>query len=126
MWGSVRLSRPLAVAAFDQSDRDFMRSAAPRLTEGIRRGLVASTTCDVPSPAAPGLVVVDNLGQPAAMSANAQEWWLGLFPGDPSVNGEFPLPIRSVAFAALVGCTSARCSVSDSSTALGDATRRPD
>jgi hypothetical protein len=35
------------------------------------------------------------------MSANAQEW-LGLFPGDPSVNGELPLPIHSVAFAALV------------------------
>ena len=59
VWGTVRLNRPKALAAFDESDRDLVRLAAPLLAEGIRRGLLADADCDVPSPGAPGLVVVD-------------------------------------------------------------------
>lgn len=98
VWGTVRLNRPKAVAAFDESDRDFVRLAAPLLGEGIRRGLLADADCDVPSPGAPGLVVVDPLGGAVALSANAGAW-LSLLPG--ATVGELPLPVHSAAFAAL-------------------------
>ena len=97
VWGTVRLNRPKALAAFDESDRDFVRLAAPLLAEGIRRGLLADADCDVPSPGAPGLVVVDTLGGVVALSANAGAW-LSLLLG--ASVGELPLPVHSAAFAA--------------------------
>ena len=100
VWATVRLNRPRAMAAFDDSDRHFMRSVAPCLAEGIRRGLLADATSDAPTPVSPGLVVVDRLGLPVAMSATAREW-LALFPGGPWSDGEFPLPIHAVSFATL-------------------------
>lgn len=100
IWGTVRLNRPRAMAAFDESDRQFMRSVAPCLTEGIRRGLLADATSDAPSPVSPGLVIVDCLGLPVGMSATAREW-LALFPGGPTPDGEVPLPIYAVSFATL-------------------------
>ncbi len=97
---TVRLNRPRAVAAFDESDRQFMRSVAPCLAEGISRGLLADAASGAPTPVSPGLVVVDRLGLPVAMSATAREW-LALFPGGPWSDGEFPLPIHAVSFAML-------------------------
>lgn len=98
VWGTVRLNRPKGLAAFDESDRDLVRRAAPLLAEGIRRGLLADADCDVPSPGAPGLVVVDTLGGAVALSANAGAW-LSLLPG--ATVGELPVPVHSAAFAAL-------------------------
>ena len=74
------------------------RLAAPLLPEGIRRGLPVDTECEVPSPGALGLVVVDTLGGTVALSANAGAW-LSLLPG--ASVGELPLPVHSAAFAAL-------------------------
>ena len=112
VWATVRLNRPRAMAAFDESDRHFMRSVAPCLAEGIRRGLLADATSDAPTPVSPGLVVLDRLGLPVAMSATAREW-LALFPGGPWSDGEFPLPIHAVSFATLAGRVRPRCSVFD-------------
>ena len=98
VWGTIWLNRPKALAAFDESDRDLVRLAAPLLAEGLRRGLLADADCDVPSPGAPGLVVVDTLGGAVGLSANAGAW-LSLLPG--ATLGELPLPVLSAAFAAL-------------------------
>ncbi|MEJ2856186.1 MULTISPECIES: helix-turn-helix transcriptional regulator [unclassified Saccharothrix] len=107
VWATVRLNRPRAAPAFDESDRRFMLSVAPCLADGIRRGLLADATSDAPTPAAPGLVVVDRLGVPVAVSATTREW-LALFPGGPRSDGELPLPVHAVSFAALAGaCGSA-------------------
>jgi hypothetical protein len=83
--------------------RDYMHDhdlaqEMPLLAEGIRRGLLADADCDVPSPGAPGLVVVDTLGGAVALSANAGAW-LSLLPDVTA--GELPLPVHSAAFAAL-------------------------
>ena len=106
IWGTVRLNRPRAMAPFDESDRDFMRRVAPSLAEGVRRGLLAEASTTLPTPAAPGLVVVDRLGRPAALSATAREW-LALFPGGPAHDGGLPLPVHAVAFSALAGAGAA-------------------
>ena len=54
VWATVRLNRPRAMAAFDESDRQFMRSVAPCLAESIRRGLRADATSEAPIPISPG------------------------------------------------------------------------
>lgn len=59
VWGTVRLNRPTAWPTFGESDRDLVRLAAPKLGKGIRRGLLAEAAHAVPSPVAPGLVVLD-------------------------------------------------------------------
>jgi DNA-binding CsgD family transcriptional regulator len=100
VWATVRLNRPRAMAAFDESDRQFMRSVAPGMAEGVRRGLLVDASSASPSPASPGLIVVDRLGLPVAMSATARQW-LALFPSNPGSDGGLPLPIHTVAFAAL-------------------------
>lgn len=100
VWGTVRLNRPRAMAAFDESDRQFMRSVAPCLAEGIRRGLLADATANAPTPVSPGLVVLDQLGLPVVMSATAREW-LALFPGGPWSGADIPLPVHAVSFATL-------------------------
>ncbi|MEV7574734.1 helix-turn-helix transcriptional regulator [Pseudarthrobacter sp. NPDC089323] len=102
LWATVRLNRPAAMPAFDESDRQFMRSVAPLLAEGIRRGLLAGTGSATPSPGAPGLVIVDPAGLPIAVSATAREW-LELFPDGPASAGGLPLPIYAVSFATLSG-----------------------
>lgn len=102
VWATVRLNRPRAMAAFDESDRQFMRSAAPGLAEGIRRGLLVEATSASPTPASPGLVMVDRLGLPVAMSATARQW-LALFARSSGPDGGLPLPVHAVASAALAG-----------------------
>ena len=104
VWGTVRLNRPRAMAEFDESDRQFMRSIAPCLAGGIRRGLRAHAASTAPSPASPGLVVLDRRGQPVATSAAGREW-LALFPGGPSPDGAFPAAVHAVSSATLAGGT---------------------
>lgn len=102
VWGTVRLNRPAAMPAFDEADRQLMRSIAPLLAEGIRRGLLAGPTSTTPSPGSPGLVMVDSAGLPIAVSATAREW-LAIFPDGPTSAGGLPLPIHAVSFATLAG-----------------------
>ncbi|WP_457965484.1 helix-turn-helix transcriptional regulator [Arthrobacter sp. D1-29] len=102
VWATVRLNRSRAMAAFDESDRQFMRSVAPCLAEGIRRGLLTDATSGARTPVSPGLVVLDRVGRPVAVSASVREW-LALFPGGPRPDADLPLPIHAVAFAALAG-----------------------
>jgi hypothetical protein len=50
IWGTVRLNRSRAMGAFDESDRQFMRSLAPCLAEGLKRGLLANAASEAPTP----------------------------------------------------------------------------
>jgi DNA-binding CsgD family transcriptional regulator len=102
IWGTVRLNRSRATGAFDESDRQFMRSLAPCLAEGLKRGLLANAASEAPTPISPGLVIVDHRGLQVAMSAAARDW-LALFPGSPQADDELPLAVQAVSFAALAG-----------------------
>src|SRR5919106_1505136 len=98
--GTVRLNRSPGQPEFDATELDFMATVAPRLADGIRRGLAIGEANDPDHPDAPGLIILDADGEIDSLSSGATRW-IELLSGEP-VRGQLPASIASAACAALM------------------------
>ena len=97
--GTVRLNRSPGQPEFDATELDFMATVAPRLADGIRRGLAIGEANDPDHPDAPGLIILDADGEIDSLSSGATRW-IELLSGEP-VRGQLPASIASAACATL-------------------------
>ena len=97
-WGAGYLVRAPGRAAFDDQDLAFLRTAAPLLADGVRRGLVHGEADGPEGPRAPAIVVLDERLEPEWRTPGADDWLADLGGGG---HGELPTPVLSVAQAAL-------------------------
>ncbi|MEE1782166.1 LuxR C-terminal-related transcriptional regulator [Streptomyces sp. SP17BM10] len=95
-WGVLCLHRADADAGFSDQDLAAVRTLAPHLAEGLRRGMVReAVTRDGPgAPGAPGVIVLDRELALVSISPDAERWLDRLPP--PKVRG-LPWPVYSVA-----------------------------
>ena len=100
-WGSVALYREKGSEDFGDDDLDFIRSAAPALAEGARRGLLIGEAHDVhdaqSGDRAPAVVVFDASLGVQSTTASADHWLVELGGAADRV----PDAVRAVAAAAL-------------------------
>lgn len=100
-WGSVTLYREEGSSDFADDDLEFIRSVAPALGEGARRGLFIGEANDVndavPGDLAPAVVVFDASLALQSVTASADHWLVELG-GAP---GRVPAAVRAVAAAAI-------------------------
>ena len=73
-WGTLRLNRAPDQAEFDSDEITFLRSIAPHLARGARRGLLFGEATEPDWPDGPGLVVVGDRLSLESASTNAIRW----------------------------------------------------
>jgi DNA-binding CsgD family transcriptional regulator len=99
-WGAVYLVRGPARADFSRQELGFLRTVAPYLAEGIRRGLLLGEASEPERPDAPAIVVLGEDLTPESFTPGAQQWLQDL----PASHGDgLPAAVLSVAQVALAG-----------------------
>ncbi len=73
-WGAVGLYREVGRPQFDEREIGFMRSVAPALAEGARRGLLMGQASEPDLPDAPGVVVFDEHLNVESLTPTAASW----------------------------------------------------
>lgn len=100
VWGDMVLMRGPEHPDFDHHDRDFLATVTPLLAEGIRMGLLVGEATDPETPAAPGLLVLDDDWRIDSATPGV-EAWLADLPGGASQDGKLPPAVIAVAGRAL-------------------------
>ena len=72
-WGNLQLNRYTGGAPFTESDRAFLRAAAPLAGAALRRALLEEPAGTDPS-RGPGVVIIDEAGTVLSATAEADAW----------------------------------------------------
>jgi DNA-binding CsgD family transcriptional regulator len=96
VWGALCLYREPDRPMFDQADKDFVRSIAPHLAEGARRGLLIGEATNPEGPEAPGLIVLASDWSVESATPGVERW-LAELPGGDWDKGHLPPAVLSVA-----------------------------
>jgi DNA-binding CsgD family transcriptional regulator len=72
-WGNLQLNRYSGGAPFSESDRAFLRAAAPLAGAALRRALLEEPAHTDPS-RGPGVVIIDESGSVISATAEADAW----------------------------------------------------
>jgi DNA-binding CsgD family transcriptional regulator len=100
-WGVLGLYREPGQPMFDRDDLEFLRSLAPHLAEGARRGLLVGEASDPDRPDAPGLVVLDEGWEVESLTPGVERWLEELPDGDWEAQQKLPSSVLAVAGRAL-------------------------
>ena len=76
-WGLMCLHREVG-PGFSAQEQQLVRTLAPHLAEGLRAGLLSIGAAETATIDAPGLVVLDPMGELVAATAPAQAWFAEL------------------------------------------------
>ena len=99
-WGAVYLVREPGRPDFSSEELALLRTVAPDLAEGLRRGLLLGEAAEPEGPDAPAIVVLGGDLTPESFTPGAQQWLSDL----PALEeGELPTAVLSVAQAVLAG-----------------------
>lgn len=93
-WGAFYLTREPGRPDFSAEELQFLRLVAPRLAEGVRRGLLLGEASEPEGPSAPAIVVLGPDLDPESYTPGAQQWLADL--PTPTV-GSMPPAVLSVA-----------------------------
>jgi DNA-binding CsgD family transcriptional regulator len=104
-WGVLALYRAPGQREFSSEERELLRSLAPHLAEGARRGLLVGEATEPEQPQAPGLVVLTETFQTESLTPGVDRW-LRELPGGDSEHDTLPHAVLSVAGQALRTATS--------------------
>jgi DNA-binding CsgD family transcriptional regulator len=105
-WGAVYVTREPGRPDFSYEEVEFLRLVAPRLAEGVRRGLLLGEASEPEGPGAPAIVVLGPDLDPESFTPGAAQWLAGL----PAPKGAtMPPAVLSVAQVALSGPGDDRC-----------------
>lgn len=95
-WGALGLYREPGRPLFDDEEKAFIRSVAPQLAAGARRGLLVGEATDPDVPEPPGFIVLaDDWSIESATPG--MERWLSELPGGEEFGGRLPPAVLSVA-----------------------------
>jgi DNA-binding CsgD family transcriptional regulator len=100
-WGLVGLYREPRRPLFDPEELEFLRTVAPHLSEGARRGLLIGEASDPEGPDGPGLVVLTDDWRVNAITPGAERWLDQLPDGDWAGQNRLPPSVLAVAGRAL-------------------------
>ncbi|MBT2516790.1 hypothetical protein J7E29_05050 [Streptomyces sp. ISL-90] len=100
VWGVLSLYREPDRPRFDLAELEFVRTVAPLLADGARRGLLVGEAGDPESSDAPGLVVLNEDWQPESVSPGVEKW-LHELPDGAWDAGRLPPSVLAVAGRAL-------------------------
>jgi DNA-binding CsgD family transcriptional regulator len=100
VWGALGLYREPGAPMFDRDDIAFVRSLAPTLAEGARRGLLVGEASDPEGPESPGLVVITEDWEVESLTPGVERWLTELPDGDWDA-GRLPSSVLAVAGRAL-------------------------
>jgi DNA-binding CsgD family transcriptional regulator len=106
VWGILALYRQPDQPLFDGDELELLRSLAPHLAEGARRGLLVGEASDPDGPDAPGLIVLDAHWQVESLSPGVERWLDELPEGAWSDKGKLPPSVHAVAGRALRAASS--------------------
>jgi DNA-binding CsgD family transcriptional regulator len=98
-WGVLALYRAPDQPQFDTDELELLRTLAPRLAEGARRGLLVGEATEPEQPGAPGLIVLTDEFEAESLTPGV-EHWLRALPGGERA-GALPPAVMSVAGQAL-------------------------
>lgn len=99
-WGVLALYRASGQPQFTSEERELLRTLAPHLAEGARRGLLVGEAGEPDQPEAPGLVVLTESFEPESLTPRVEDW-LRKLPGGERAPDELPHAVLSVAGQAL-------------------------
>ncbi len=94
-WGTLRLCGQFGRRPYNDQEVGCLRTLAPHLADGVRRGLLLGSAMDPDLPQPPGLVVLAADWTVESISAGTESWLAQLPRG--SANGELPAAVLSVA-----------------------------
>jgi DNA-binding CsgD family transcriptional regulator len=94
-WGTLRLCGQFGRRPYSDQEVGCLRTLAPHLAEGVRRGLLLGSAMDPHLPEPPGLVVLTADWTVESITPGTESWLAQLPRG--SVNGELPAAVLSVA-----------------------------
>jgi DNA-binding CsgD family transcriptional regulator len=100
-WGMLGLYREPGQPMFARDDLEFLRSVAPDLAEGARRGLLVGEARDPEGPDAPGLVVLNESWEVESLTPGVERWLEELPDGDWQAHDKLPPSVLAVAGRAL-------------------------
>jgi DNA-binding CsgD family transcriptional regulator len=97
-WGAVYVTREPGRPDFVSEELEFLRLVAPRLADGVRRGLLLGEASEPEGPGAPAIVVLGPDLEPESVTPGAEHWLTEL----PAPKGSsMPPVVLAVAQAAL-------------------------
>ncbi len=99
-WGVLALYRTHGQAQFSSEERELLRTLAPHLAGGARRGLLVGEATEPEQPGAPGLVVMSDGFETESLTPGI-ELWLQRLPGGERAPDRLPQAALSVAGQAL-------------------------
>lgn len=100
VWGILSLYREPDRPLFDPEEFAFVRTVAPLLADGARRGLLVGEAADPDGPDAPGLIVLNEDWRPESVSPGVEKW-LRELPDGAWDAGRLPPSVLAVAGRAL-------------------------
>lgn len=101
VWGVLALYREPGQPIFAAEERAFLRTVAPQLAEGARRGLLMGEASEPDAPEAPGLVVLDAAGRVHSITPGVEHWLDELPGGSWQTTERLPTSVLAVAERAL-------------------------
>lgn len=99
-WGVLALYRAPGQAEFSTEERELLRTVAPHLAEGARRGLLVGEATEPEQPHAPGLLVLTEAFEPESLTPGVERS-LRKLPGGERAPANLPHAVLSVAGQAL-------------------------
>jgi DNA-binding CsgD family transcriptional regulator len=100
-WGVLALYREPNEPLFSTDELEYLRSLAPHLAEGVRRGLLIGEATEPDGPDAPGLVVLGADWEVESLTPGVERWLEELPGGDWEQRGRLPPSVLAVAGRAL-------------------------
>ena len=100
-WGMLGLYREPGECLFERADLELLRTVAPYLAEGARRGLLVGEASDPEGSDAPGLVVLAEDWSVDSLTPGVERWLAELPDGDLEGGRKLPPSILAVAGRAL-------------------------
>jgi DNA-binding CsgD family transcriptional regulator len=96
VWGALGLYRDPGQPLFDEREKAFLRSVAPRLADGAQRALLLGQATDPEFEDSPGLLVLTEGGEVDSATPGVERW-LSLFPDGDWETGRLPSSILTLA-----------------------------
>jgi GAF domain len=87
-WGMLGLYREPGQPEFDRDELECLRTVAPHLAEGARRGLLVGEASEPERPDAPGLVVLGDDWSVESLTPGVERWLSELPDGDWEAHGK--------------------------------------
>jgi DNA-binding CsgD family transcriptional regulator len=101
-WGVLCLHRADAPLGFGEQDIELLRRLAPRLAEGLRRGIALfSSVADAPIDDGPGIIVLGSDLSLTSINPQAERWLADIDDADWPTSLELPVPIYAAAAQAM-------------------------